>query len=208
MGKAIGLDNIPAQLLTDAADIVNRPLTIVINASLQSGRVPDDWKAARVIPLLKKSKAEDMDNYHPISILPVLSKILEWAVHLQQHNILSPYQCGFRKCHLTEFAALSFADTIRRNIDQGQLTEAVFNDLRKAFDTVDHGVLLDKLSAMGVIGPEHEWFTDYLRNRTQVVEFHGVTSNPRGCVYRGTSRVNSWSVVVHIAFEQSTRSGV
>ena len=174
-GKAVGLDNIPARLLKDAADIVTRPLTIIINALLQSGRVPDDWKAARVIPLFKKGKAEDMDNYRPISILPVLSKILERAVHrqlyhyLQQHNILSPYQCGFRKCHSTEFAALSFADTICRNIDQGQLTGAVFIDLRKAFDTVDHGVLLDKLSAMAVIGPEYEWFTDYLRNRTQVV---------------------------------------
>ena len=97
---------------------------------------------------------------------------------MEIHETASPYQCGFRKCHSTEFAALSFADTIRRNIDQGQLTGAVFIDLRKAFDTVDHGVLLDKLSAMGVIGPEYEWFTDYLRNRTQVVEFHGVTSNP------------------------------
>ena len=114
---------------------VTRPLTIIINASLQSGRVLDDWKAARVIPLFKKGKAEDMDNYRPISILPVLSKILERAVHrklyhyLQQHNILSPYQCGFRKCHSAEFAALSFADTFRRNIDQGQLTGGVFIDL-------------------------------------------------------------------------------
>ena len=56
----------------------------------------------------------------------------------------------------------------------------MFIDFRKAFDTVDHGVLLDKLTTVGVIGPEHEWFTDYLRNRTQVVEFHGVTSNLEG----------------------------
>ena len=83
----------------------------------------------------------------------------------------------------------------------------MFINLRKAFDTVDHGVLLGKLSAVGVIGPEHEWFTDYLRNRATVLEFHGVT-NPRGCVYRGTSRVNSWSVVVHIACERSTGRGV
>ena len=151
---------------------------VILNASLQSGRVPDDRKAARVIPLFKKGKAEYMDNYRPISILPVLSKILEAAVHrqhLQQQNILSPYQWGFRKCHSNEFAALSFADTIRRGIDQGQLAGAVFIDLRKAFDTVDHGLLLDKFTIVGVSGPEHEWFTDYLRNRTQVVEFHGVT---------------------------------
>ena len=151
---------------------------------MRSGRVPDDWKAARVVPFFKKGKAEDKDNYRPISIPPVLSKILKRAVHRQlyhhpqQHNILSPYQCGFRKCHSTEFAALSFAYTIRRGIDQGQLTGAVFIDLRKAFDTVDHGLLLDKLTTVGVSGPE------------------------RGCVYRGTSRVHSWPVVIHITCER------
>ena len=125
-----------------------------------------------------------MDNYRPVSILPVLSKVLERAVHiqlykyLQQNKILSPYQCGFRKCHSTEFAALSFSDNTRRNMDQGQLTGAVFIDLRKAFDTVDHAVLLDKLSNLGIVDKEHGWFTDFLSNRTQVVEFQGVTSTP------------------------------
>ena len=73
-GKAVGLDNIPARLLKAAADNVAKPITIILNASLQSGRVSDDWKAARVIPLFKKGKAEDMDNYRPISILPVFPK--------------------------------------------------------------------------------------------------------------------------------------
>ena len=82
--------------------------------------------------------------------------------YLQQNNILGPYQCGFRKCHSTEFAALSFSDNIRRNIDQGQLTGAVFIDLRKAFDTVDHVVLLDKLSNLGIVDKEHGWLTDNL----------------------------------------------
>ena len=137
-GKAVGLDNIPARLLKDAADTVAKLITITLNASLQSGRVPYDWRAARVIPLCKKGKTEDMDSYRPISILPVLSKILEGAVHrqlyhhLQQHNSLSPYQCGFRKCHSNEFAALSFADTIRRGIDQGQRTGAVFIHFAKS----------------------------------------------------------------------------
>ena len=165
----------------DSADIVVKPVTFIINTSLRTSKVPCDWKSARVIPLFKKGKADEMDNYRPISILPVLSKVLERAVHiqlykyLQQHKILSPYQCGFRKCHSTEFAALSFSDNIRRNMDQGQLTGAVFIDLRKAFDTVDHAVLLDKLSNLGIVDKEHGWFTDYLSNRTQVVEFQGVT---------------------------------
>ena len=101
-----------------------------------------------------------MDNYRPISILPVLSKVLERAVHiqlykyLQQNKILSPYQSGFRKRHSTKFAALSFSDNIRRNMDQGQLTGAVFIDLRKAFDTVDHTVLLNRLSNLGILDKE------------------------------------------------------
>ena len=100
-GKAVRLDNIPARLLIDAADIVAKPLTQIINLSLKSGTVPKDWKSARVVPLFKKGKAEEMDNYRPISILPSVSKILERAVYiqlyayLQSNKVLSPYQCGF-----------------------------------------------------------------------------------------------------------------
>ena len=144
-GKATGLDNIPARLLIDSAEIIAAPITLLINISLTSGQVPAEWKAARVVPLFKSGKVVDMDNYRPISILPVLSKVLERAVHkqlyhyLQLHKILSPYQYGFRKNNSTEFAALSFAETIRRNMDQGCLTGAAFIDLRKAFDVVRHG---------------------------------------------------------------------
>ena len=181
--KAVGLDSIPARLLIDSADIIAGPLTVIINKSLTSACVPQDWKAARVLPIFKKGKADDMDNYRPISILPVLSKILERAVHqqlyryLQRYSILSPYQCGFRKSYSTEFAALSLADTIRRNIDQGRLTGAVFIDLRKAFDTVDHTLLLNKLSSVGILDGELDWFKNYLCNRKQIVEYQGVSSD-------------------------------
>ena len=118
-----------------------------------------------------------MDKYGPIS------KLLERAVHhqlyqyLREHNILSPFQCGFRKCHSTKFAALSLADTIRRNMDQGMLTGAVFIDFRKAFDSVNHDSLLQKLSYMGVLDKELAWFKDYLHDRTQVLDFQGVSSD-------------------------------
>ena len=91
--------------------------------------------------------------------------------YLSKYNILSPYQCGFRKLHSTEFAALSFADTIRRNIDQGFLTGAVFIDFRKTFDSIDHSVLLNKLSALKILDKEYEWFENYLSGRLQVVKF-------------------------------------
>ena len=106
---AEGLDRIPARLLKDSPDIVVNPVTFIINTSLRNAKVPCDWKSARFIPLFKKRKADEMDNYRPISMLSVLSKVLERAVHiqlykyLQQNKILSPHQCGFRKCHSTEF---------------------------------------------------------------------------------------------------------
>ena len=197
IGKAMGLDNIPARLLIDAADIVAKPLAEMSNCSLKSGRVPLDFKSTKVILLFKKGKVVEMDNYHPISILPTVSKLLERAVHhqlyqyLREHNILSPFQCGFRKCHSTKFAALSLADTIRRNMDQGMLTGAVFIDFRKAFDTVNHDLLLQKLSYMGVLDKELAWFKDYLHDRTQVLDFQGVSSDlepitigvPQGSIY-------------------------
>ena len=93
-----------------------------------------------------------MDNYRPIPILPVLTKVLEWAVHLQLYNYLQQHKI------LTPLISVWFSD----NIDQGQLTGAVFIDLRKAFDTVDHAVLLGKLSNMGIVGQEHDWFSGYM----------------------------------------------
>ena len=143
-GKAVGLNIIPARLLVHS--IVASPLTAIINISLQSGVVSLEWKAARIMPLLRKGKSDDMDYYRPISILSAVSMVLERAVHhqlyayLQSHKVLSPYQCGFLKCHSPKWAGMCFADTICRNIDQGRLTGAVFIDLRKAFDIVNHEV--------------------------------------------------------------------
>ena len=98
--------------------------------------------------------------------------------YLREINILSPYKCGFSwKQHSTEFAPLSLADTIRRNIDQGQMTGAVFIDFCKAFDSANHSLLLKKLYAQGIVDQEYEWFTDYLKGRTQVVEFQEAFSD-------------------------------
>ena len=172
INKATGLDQIPARLMKDSAALICIPLTKIINISLESGHIPSEWKIARVIPLFKSGKAVDLDNYRPISVLPVASKILERAVHVQLYayltdkNYLSPYQCGFRKKHSTETDVIYFTDSVRRNIDQGLLTGAVFVDLRKAFDTIDHSMLLTKLQTYGIdqLGSlticqiDHKWF--------------------------------------------------
>ena len=140
-GKAAGIDNIPIRFLTDGAIAIATPLTMIINRSLSQSTVPTEWKTAKVKPLFKKGSSDNMNNYRPINVLhvPTVSKLLERAVHTQlcrhlhEHKILSPYQFGFRKGHSTELAAIALTDPIRRNIDQGQLTDAVFIDLTKAF---------------------------------------------------------------------------
>ena len=132
----------------------------------------------------KKGMSADMDNYRPISVLPVVSKVLERVVHhqlhsfLSEHKLLSPFQCGFRRNHSTEFAAIAFSDYIRRGMDLGLLTRAVFIDLRKAFDSVDHEILISKLESYGLKDIELDWFRNYLTDRKQLVSFGRDISDP------------------------------
>ena len=135
---------------------------------------------AKVVPLFK----DDMDNYCPIYILPILSKILERAVQfqlvefLETHKLFSKLQCGFRSKHLTQSAITFFTDTVRRNIDDGCITGAIFVDFRKAFDTIDHKMLLYKLAMFGICDNELQWMENYLSNRMQSVFTGGILSSP------------------------------
>ena len=109
-----------------------------------------------MVPLYKDGDKKCMDNYLPISVLPVASKILERAVqiqlpqHLDKSSQLSPFQCGFRKNHSTQDAVTYFTDCIRKGIDEGCVTAAVFVDFRKAFDSVNHQLLVKKLPGYGI----------------------------------------------------------
>ena len=122
--KATGLDRIPACLLKDSA-AVNQSVTFLVNLSLTASIVPDEWKQAGVVPLHKSGGREVMDNYRPISILPVISKISKKAVNVQlqqylnQHGLLHSFQSWFRRHHLTQTAVTYFCDTIRRSTDAG-----------------------------------------------------------------------------------------
>ena len=183
--KATGLDGIPARFLKDSATVIAPTVTFLVNLSLSTGSVPDEWKKARVVPLYKSGGRKNMDNYRPISILPVLSKILEKAVnfqlqqYLKKFDLLSPAQSGFRQHHSTESAVIYFTDEIRRNADAGRLTGALFVDLRKAFDTVPlHKELISKLERFGFVDNSLAWFTNYLSNRFQVVSLGNNLSSP------------------------------
>ena len=156
--------------------------------SITCQRIPHDWKHAKVIPLYKEGARDENDNYRPISILPVVSKILERAVqqqlvdYLESHGLFSRYQSGFRHKYSTQSAITFLCDSIRRNMDAGQLTGAIFIDFGKAFDTIGHKVLLDKLQLFGIYDSEHRWMTDYLTDRTQSVFVGGVLSCPQQVV--------------------------
>ena len=181
--KATGIDNLPPGMLKDAAPILAKPLTYVINLSLKSGTVPTDWKIAKVIPLHKSGSHSTIDNYRPISVLPTLSKILErmfynqLMAHFEKNGLLFTHQFGFRSKRSTEQAVNLFLDHIRGEADKGKLTGAIFVDLSKAFDTVSHSVLLSKLPSYGIMNTEFQWLTDYLFNRKQIVQYQGAFSN-------------------------------
>ena len=171
--KAIGLDNISARLLKCGAHEICPSVTKLLNLSIRSGKFPEIWKCSKVTALFKSGERTNATNYRPISILPTLSKILEKVVHwqfyqfLNSHNLLSNKQFGFRPKLSTTAALCSFADEVLLNMEQGNLCGAVFLDLTKAFDTVDHCILLSKLSAIGVSPSSLKWFESYLSHRKQ-----------------------------------------
>ena len=139
MTKSPSHDNLPPRLLKDGANVIAKPLTHNINLSLKTSLVPNKLKIARVIPLHKSGNKALPDNYCPISVLPALSKIVERIAykqipdHLEKHNKLTSCPFGFRKRYNTELAVTLFTDNIRRAMDDGKLTCAVFTDLQKGF---------------------------------------------------------------------------
>ena len=141
--KATGLDGIPAKLLKDAAQEVAKPIANLINLTFSTGEIPQEWKEAKVTPIFKSGEKDDVNNYRPISVLPLISKIMERAIQVQlvsfltENNVLSEHQSGFRKRHSTQTAVTYLSDFIPENMDKQKLTRAVFIDLKKAFDLVN-----------------------------------------------------------------------
>ena len=181
-GTAVGYDNISINLIKESIDIIISPLTCIINLSITSGIVPKQLKIARVIPLFKSGEQDIFTNYRPVSVLPAFSKILERVMYnrllrfLNNHNILSDNQYGFRKHHSTAYALACLYDKISSAIENKECTVGIFIDLSKAFDTVDHNILISKLEHYGVRGTALRWLKSYLSNRQQYVEFNGVSS--------------------------------
>lgn len=180
--KSTGLDELPPGMLKDCAQHLIVPLHHIINQSLRSSTVPNAWKQAKIVPLFKSGDTNKPENYRPISVLPILSKLLEKAVHtqlmefLENEKLLNDSQFGYRAKRSTHLATTLLVDEVRQAAENGKLVGALFLDLSKAFDTISHDVVLRKLSSYGVDNVELLWFTDYLFNRSQVVEVGNRTS--------------------------------
>ena len=183
--KATGLDNISAKLLKMSAPAISRSLAHVFNKSLRTGSFPNKLKNARVTAIYKKGTRSDPGNYRPISILPVLSKILERIVHRQlteycsQNKLITDAQSGFRKGHSTQTSLLRLTENVLDLVENGSTVGMIALDLKKAFDTVNHKILLQKMDYYGVRGPELAWFSDYLSNRHQQALINGHISDSR-----------------------------
>ena len=156
--KSPGHDNIKSDLIKTVVNEICYPLSILFNLSLSSGTVPDDMKVAKVVPIYKKDSPQQFGNYRPVSVLPTFSKILERIIHnrcydfLVKRDILYKKEYGFRNNHTTYMAVLDFVKDVSEASDNDKLTLGVFMDLSKAFDTIDHNILLDKLYHYGFHG--------------------------------------------------------
>ena len=181
--------DIPYYLIKIASEELAEPMTYIINNSINKGTVPDLLKISCITPIFKNGNKTDPANYRPISILPSFNKILERVIYdqlitfLDDHKILNNFQFGFRKKHSTEQAILEITDKLRKSIDSNEITCGLFLDFSKAFDTVDHQILLKKLYQYGIQGRAHAWFTSYLSNRFRQVKIDDVKSDLKNISY-------------------------
>ena len=161
----------------------------LINHSINSGKFPTLWKCAKVIALHKGGATDNLDNYRPISILCAISKILERHVHdaffafLKDHELISDRQSGFMKFNSCETGLTGLLNKWLRAIDDGDIIAVVNIDLRKAFNLINHDVMLAKLELYGCSNETIEWFDSYLRERTQFVKFCNASSGFETCNY-------------------------
>ena len=181
--KATGLDGLTPKILKTSANAIAPTLLKIINTSLQNGQFPEPLKIAKLKPIHKGGPKSDPSNYRPISVLPVLSKIIEKHItkhifaYLSKYDILHKSQSGFRKNHSCNTALISLLDEWLKNIDKGEITGAIFFDLRKAFDVVDHEILLQKLRLHNFDSRAMTWMQSYLSNRYQCIVTSKISSS-------------------------------
>ena len=180
--KSFGPDKIPARLLKDSCYSIAPFLTKIFNASLTSSVFPQEWKIARVSPIYKAGDKRERGNYRSISVLSVVAGLFEKIIYLQlnqylvENNILSVHQSGFRKGQSTATSLLRTTNSWLISMDSGLINGVVLLDLCKAFDTIDHEILINKLYLYGIKGSALIWLRSYLTNREQVCKIDNIIS--------------------------------
>ena len=171
--KSSGYDELSAKFLKLCSPYISAPLSTIFNKSISSGIYPDLLKTARVTPIYKKGAKSDPGNYRPISVLSQVNKIFEKVLHkriykyLTKFNILYEYQFGIREGHSTTQALVEITDRLKNAMDAKELSCGIFIDLTKAFDTVDHSILLKKMYRYDIRGNVQNLFKSYISNRQQ-----------------------------------------
>jgi hypothetical protein len=170
-------------LLKKVSHSILKPITHIFGCSLTTGVVPSKLKIAKVIPIFKSGDASDINNYRPISLLSSFSKILEKIVqnrlvkYLDLFNLITPQQFGFRSGHSTTHPMTLLLNKVTDALNKKKHSIILFCDLKKAFDTCNHQILLKKLKNLGVTGTELDWFKNYLTDRKQFVCIDNCTSD-------------------------------
>ena len=181
--QSTGHDGVNSWLLKKLSNSISLPISVAINKSIENGVVPDNLKLAKVIPIFKAKDPCIFGNYRPISLLPVIFKLLEKVVYfrlynfLDKNNILYSSQYGFRSGHSTMHAVTELLSSVLNGFEDKKFAIGLFLDLSKAFDTIDHGILVQKLQYYGVCGLPLLWFKNYLSNRRQYVSYSETNSN-------------------------------
>ena len=187
--KATGVHDIPNRVLKDCVDVIAPFLTGIFNCSLLSKIFPDDLKTGKVAPVFKCGDRDNLNNYRPITVLPTIARVFEKLIYqqlyqfLDKHKILGKQQYGFRSLHSTALALSEATNHWLMNIDNGNMNSVVFLDIRKAFDTIDHQILIKKLSQYGIQDDELNFFESYLENRTQCCSVNGKLSDRQKIEY-------------------------
>ena len=183
--KGLGYDGISSNIIIDTKRYIMNPLLHIFERSLEAGKFPNELKTAKIIPIYKtKGEKTEMSNYRPISILPAISKLLERIIynriykHAIENKILFQKQFGFQKDMSTDYAICELVNDLLTSFDEGKFTLGVFIDLSKAFDTVDHKILLSKLKHYRINGKILELLEDYLSNRRQFIKYGNNLQTP------------------------------
>ncbi|GAB0204034.1 mitochondrial enolase superfamily member 1 [Grus japonensis] len=181
--KSMGPDGIHPRVLRELAEELAKPLSIIYQQSWLTGEVPDDWRLANVTPIYKKGRKEDPGNYRPVSLTSVPGKIMEQFIlsaltrQVQDNQGIRPSQHGFMKGRSCLTNLISFYDKVTRLVDEGKAVDVVYPDFSKAFDTVSHSILLEKLGAHGLDRCTLYWVKNWLEGRAQRVVVNGVKSS-------------------------------